>query len=235
MLSVLLQIVQGGADTTQIAENLSQADPAEELRLVNLVMKGGLIMIPIAILGIIGIFIYVERFLTIRKASKVDHGFMEQIRSMVLNDNIASAIALCKSKNTPIARMVETGISKIGKPFNDIRGAIENEGNLEILRLEKNMPLLATIAGGAPMIGFLGTVTGMITAFYKLSLAGTSTGPGVVAGGIYEALITTAGGLFVGVPVFFMYNHLTSQIDKLIFRMEATTTEFINLLESPSH
>jgi biopolymer transport protein ExbB len=190
-------------------------------------------MIPIAILGFIGLYVFIERLLTIRKAGRIDRNFMNQIRDMVTHGNIDAALMLCKNTDTPVARMMEKGVSHIGKPFDDIRGAIENEGNLEVFKLERNMTMLATVAGGAPMLGFLGTVTGMITAFHNISLAQSAVSPGLVAGGIYEALVTTAGGLFIGVPAYFGYNHLTNMIDKVIFRMEATTVEFIDLLEQP--
>lgn len=222
---ILAQIVN---DTATVADQASG-----EVSVLDLVLKGGWMMIPIALLGFLGIYIFIERYITLKKAGKVDPNFMLQIRDMVQTGNIEGALRLCKSTDSPIARMVEKGLTHIGKPYNDIRGAIENEGNLEVFKMEKNMALLATVAGGAPMVGFLGTVTGMISAFYNLSVAGTAVGPGVVAQGIYVALVTTAGGLFVGIPAYFVYNHLTNMIDKVIFRMEATTVEFIDLLEQP--
>lgn len=217
--------------TTDTASISAQAE--QSVSLLELILKGGWMMIPIAILGFIGVYVFIERYLNLTKAAKVDNNFMERIRDLVQNGNIEGAMRLAKTSESPVARMVEKGISRIGKSFDDIRGAIENEGNLQVFKLEKNMNLMATVAGGAPMLGFLGTVTGMINAFYKLSIAGSAVGPGLVAGGIYEALVTTAGGLFVGVPAYLAFNHLTNMIDKIIFKMEVTTVEFIDLLEQP--
>ncbi|MDQ3072038.1 MAG: MotA/TolQ/ExbB proton channel family protein [Bacteroidota bacterium] len=226
----ILQIIQ---DTTTNALTPEATEAARET-LFSLILKGGWMMIPIVLLGFLGVYVYIERYITIKKASKVDPNFMNHIRNMVQSGNIEGARALCRNNATPIARMVDKGLSRIGRPFGDIRVAIENEGNVQLLKLEKGMPLMATVAGAAPMFGFLGTVTGMISAFYRLSIAGSTVGPGLVAGGIYEALVTTAAGLFVGVPAFLMYNHLTGLIDKLILHMETTTVEFIDLLEEPA-
>lgn len=219
--------------TAAAVDTAATAAASGEVSILSLIMKGGFLMIPIILLGFLGIYIFIERYITLRKASQIDKNFMNQIRDYVQSGNIEAARSLCKNTDTPIARMVEKGISRIGKSFADIRGAVENEANLQVLKLEKNFGLMATVAGAAPMVGFLGTVTGMIGAFYKLSIAGSAVGPGLVAGGIYEALVTTAGGLFVGVPAYVGYNQLTIMLDKLIFRMEATTVEFIDLLEEP--
>lgn len=191
-------------------------------------------MIPIALLGIFAVYIIIERYLTIRNASRVDRDFMDKIRDMVVNGNLEGAKMLCRNNNTSTARMLEKGISRIGNTLKDIATSVENTANLEVYKLEKNLATLATISGAAPMIGFLGTVTGMIRAFYNLSVSGNNTDPGMLAGGIYEALMTTAAGLAVGILAYIGYNYLTSMIEKVIFKMEATSVEFIDILQEPA-
>ena len=185
------------------------------------------------ILMIFALYIFIERYLTISKASQIDEGFMNNIRANVAAGNIAGAKALCQNTDSPVARMVEKGILRIGKPLRDIDAAIENVGNLEIFKLEKNLSRLASIAGAAPMIGFFGTVTGMILAFYKMSSEQNVT-PDVLAGGIYQALITTAFGLAIGIFAFVGYNFLVANVEKVVFKMERTTTEFMDLLQEPT-
>lgn len=185
------------------------------------------------VLAVIAIYIFVERLLTIQKAANVDEGFMNNIRANVAAGNIAGAKALCQNTDSPVARMVEKGLMRIGKPLNDIDAAIENVGNLEIFKLEKNLSRLASIAGAAPMIGFFGTVTGMILAFYKMSEAG-NVGPKELASGIYVALITTAVGLAIGIFAFIGYNLLVANVEKAIFKMERSTVEFMDLLQEPA-
>ena len=185
------------------------------------------------ILLFLGVYIFIERFLTIKKAGKVDQNFMNNIRASVQSGNIEGAKALCQNTDSPMARMIEKGLQRIGKPLRDIDAAIENIGNLELFRLEKNLSRLASIAGAAPMIGFFGTVTGMIMAFYKMASEQNVT-PDVLAGGIYQALITTAAGLFIGILAFIGYNWLVSNVDKVIFQMERTSVEFMDLLQEPA-
>ena len=185
------------------------------------------------ILSFIGLYIFIERFLSIKKASKVDEGFMNNIRANVSAGSIEAAKALCRNTDSPVARMVEKGLQRIGKPLRDIDAAIENVGNLELFKLEKNLSTLATIAGAAPMLGFFGTVTGMISAFYEMSTAENVT-PTVLAGGIYQALLTTAVGLFIGILAYVGYNILVANVEKVVFKMERSTTEFMDLLQEPS-
>jgi biopolymer transport protein ExbB len=219
----------------QITTDPAVTQPTEEtLPMLELLAKGGWLMFPIALLAVIAVYIFVERYLTIRKASQPNKIFMDRIRDMVVSGNIEGARTLCRSENTPVARMVEKGITRIGMPLKDIATSVENTGNLEVFKLEKHLPSLATIAGAAPMIGFLGTVSGMISAFYRLANAGTNIDPGMLAGGIYEALITTATGLAVGIIAFVGYNFLTAQVEKVIFKMEATSVEFIDILQEPA-
>jgi len=185
------------------------------------------------VLSFIGLYIFIERYLSIKKAAKVDEGFMNNIRANVSSGSIQAAKALCQNTDSPVARMVEKGLQRIGKPLRDIDAAIENVGNLELFKLEKNLSTLATIAGAAPMLGFFGTVTGMISAFYEMSTAENVT-PTVLAGGIYQALLTTAVGLFIGILAYVGYNILVANVEKVVFKMERSTTEFMDLLQEPS-
>ena len=194
----------------------------------------GLLIIGILVLlSVIGAYIFMERYLTIKSAAKIDENFMNNIRASVASGNIMGAKSLCQNTDSPVARMVEKGLQRIGKPLGDIDAAIENVGNLEIFKLEKNLSTLASIAGAAPMIGFFGTVTGMILAFYRMSTEKNVT-PDVLAGGIYQALLTTAFGLFIGILAFVGYNILVANVEKVVFKMERTTVEFMDLLQEPT-
>ena len=206
----------------------------QKLSLIDLASKGGWLMIVLLLLSILAIYIFGNKYWLIRKAGKMDKNFMNDIHDLIHDGKINSALELCRQYDSPIARLVEKGIERIGRPLNDIQTAVENMGNVEVARLEKNLPMLATIAGGAPMIGFLGTVTGMIRAFFNMSTAGNNIDITLLSGGIYEAMVTTVGGLFVGIIAYFGYNFLTSQISNLVFKMESTTIEFIDMLHEPS-
>ena len=206
----------------------------QKLSLIDLASKGGWLMIVLLILSILAIYIFGNKYWLIRKAGKMDKNFMNDIHDLIHDGKINSALELCRQYDSPIARLVEKGNERIGRPLNDIQTAVENMGNVEVARLEKNLPMLATIAGGAPMIGFLGTVTGMIRAFFNMSTAGNNIDITLLSGGIYEAMVTTVGGLFVGIIAYFGYNFLTSQISNLVFKMENTTIEFIDMLHEPS-
>ena len=216
-----------------------QADTEAKVtqNILDIITKGGplgiAINVVLLILSILAVYIYLERYFTIQKAVKIDESFMNNIRAAVTSGNIAGAKAMLANVNSPYARMVEKGIARIGKPLRDIDAAIENVGNLEIFKLEKNLSSLASISGAAPMIGFFGTVTGMILAFYKIASEQNVT-PDVLAGGIYTALITTAFGLFIGIFSFVGYNYLVSLVDKVINKMEATAMEFMDLLQEPT-
>ena len=229
--SFLLQI--SVADTTGV---LPSADEAQELSLSlwELALKGGWIMIPIVLLSIIAVYIFIERFVAIKNASKEDTGFMNRIKDYIHDGKIESAISLCRQTNSPVARMIEKGISRIGRPLNDINAAIENIGQLEIHKLEKGLPTLASVAGGAPMIGFLGTVMGMIRAFYDMATAaGGNINVSILSNGIYIAMVTTVAGLIVGIIAYFAYNLLVARVEKVIFILESRTTEFMDLLNEP--
>lgn len=192
-----------------------------------------IILIALLVLSAVALYIFVDRYYTIKRAGKIDESFMNNIRANVAAGNISAARALCQNTDSPVARMVEKGLQRIGKPLRDIDAAIENVGNLELFKLEKNLSTLASIAGAAPMIGFFGTVTGMILAFYEMATAQNVT-PTVLAGGIYQALITTALGLFIGIIAFVGYNLLVANVEKVVFKMERTTVEFMDLLQEPT-
>lgn len=204
------------------------------MNILDLAMKGGIVMIPIVLLNIIGIYLLIERYLTIRKAGKQDPLFMKRIKDMVMEGNIKGAMSLCESTDTPVARMLEKGLSRIGKPLKDIHVAVENTGRLQVYKLEKGMATLATISGAAPMLGFLGTVTGMINTFRGLSQQAETIDAGTLSGGIYEAMVTTVAGLVVGIFAYIAYNMLSAMIEKVIFKMEANTVEFLDILHEPS-
>ncbi|NOU47858.1 MAG: MotA/TolQ/ExbB proton channel family protein [Bacteroidales bacterium] len=203
------------------------------LSVFDLAIKGGWIMIPIALSSVIAVYIFVERYLVISKASENDKNFMNNIREYIHGGKIDSAIALCRNNETPIARMIEKGLSRLGRPLNDINTAIENVGNLEVSKLEKGVTALATIAGAAPMLGFLGTVTGMVRAFYNMAAAGNNIDIQLLSSGIYEAMVTTVGGLIVGILAYILYNMLVSRIEKVVFLLEARALEFMDLLHEP--
>ncbi len=225
METLLLQIA---TDTAAVAEN-----GQESMSIFTLFLQGGWLMLPILLLAILAVYIFIERYMTITKASQIDREFMNKVKDMVANENIEGAKHICREHNSPVARMIEKGISRIGRPFKDIKVAIENVGNLEIFKLEKNLATMATISGAAPMLGFLGTVAGMIRAFFNLAQAGENVSPALLAGGIYEALVTTAFGLAVGIVAYIGYNYLTSMVEKVIFKMEANTMEFMDMLQEP--
>jgi biopolymer transport protein ExbB len=218
----------------QITESTLPQPTEERLNLLELVFKGGFFMIPLVVLSFIAVYIFVERYMTIKKARKEDSQFMNLIKDFVASGNIHSAQDLCNKTDHPLARMMAKGVMRIGRPLKDIETAVENVGKIEVGKLEKNMGTLATIAGAAPMIGFLGTVTGMIRAFYNMSKAGNNIDPGLLSGGIYEAMITTAAGLVVGIIAFIGYNFLVSMIDKVVHNLEARSVEFLDLLQEPS-
>lgn len=221
------------ADLPNALDTLATEPEGISTKFIDLAIKGGWIMIPIIALSIIAVYIFFERFFAIRKAGQFDTGLLEKIKVYITTDKIDAAIALCRSNPTPAARMMEKGISRIGRPLTDVNAAIENVGNLEISKLEKGLPTLASVAGGAPMIGFLGTVMGMIQAFYDMSAAGNNIDVTLLSTGIYQAMVTTVAGLIVGIIAYFAYNILVANVEKVVFKMEATTSEFMDLLNEP--
>lgn len=205
----------------------------ESISLLELLTNGGYMMLPILLLWMVAIYIFVERTRTLGAAAKTPESFKDQIRSLVISGDISGALMLCSKMDTPVARMIEKGLNRIGNPLKNIEVSIENVGKLEIYRLEKNLNLLATISGAAPMIGFLGTVTGMIQAFIAIAQEEGAVSPKLLSSGIYEAMITTAAGLFVGILAYLGYNFLVSKVGKVIHTMESNVIDFIDLLQEP--
>ena len=243
---MLFHVLQVGLDTvaTGVAETVAQAaEPAmqaapqqveQSYSLIQMAAKGGWLMIVLAILSVIAIYIFGKKWWMIHKAQQVDKNFMRDIRDYIHEGKVKSALSLCEKYDSPVARLVEKGIERIGRPLTDIQTAVENTGNVEIARLEKGLPTLATISGGAPMIGFLGTVLGMVQAFFNMANAGNNIDITLLSSGIYTAMITTVGGLIVGILAYFGYNYLTTQISNLMFKMETATIDFIDLLHEPA-
>lgn len=236
-MSILLSLQAVGTQTAEQMPDLTAvALPTEaEINVIDLAFKGGWIMVVLLLLSLMAIYIFIQRLLVIRRAGKEDQTFMNRIKDYIHEGKVESALKLCRSTNTPAARMIEKGITRLGRPMNDVLVAIENVGNLEIAKLEKGFPLIATTAAGAPMLGFLGTVTGMVRAFFDMANAGTNVDVSLLSSGIYEALVTTVGGLVVGIITLFAYNYLVSQVDNVVNKMEARTMEFMDLLNEPAN
>ena len=232
MLNIL---VQDGV--LEAAQDIEQVSEVKTLSIMELLMTGGLggqIIIGILfILLFVAVYIYFERLFAIKAASKMDSNFMNQIRDNVASGNVQAAKVLCATHNTPVSRLTEKGISRIGSPLDDINTAIENAGRLEVYKLEKNVSILATIAGAAPMIGFLGTVIGMVLAFHQLATSSGQAEMGTLAEGIYTAMTTTVAGLIVGIIAYMGYNHIVVRTDKVVHQMEATAVDFLDILNEP--
>lgn len=219
---------------TQVLTEPAQ-EVAKSVGLGDLIMAGGWLMLPLMILFGISIFIFVERYRVISRAGATDINFMNKIRDLMYEGKLNIALNLCRKTNSPIARMIEKGLEHLGRPVEDVRSSIENAANLEVSKLENNLPFLATISGGAPMIGFLGTVLGMVEAFINMSQAGGSVDIALLSSGMYTAMVTTVAGLIVGIPAYFGYNYLVVRIEKLVFRMEANSIAFMDILNQPVH
>ncbi|WP_339626472.1 MotA/TolQ/ExbB proton channel family protein [uncultured Winogradskyella sp.] len=219
-------------------EVVTEGDPVEKtLSIIELISSGGtsgqVIILILFLLLIVATYIYFERIFAIKSASKVDSNFMNQIKDHVSNGKIDSAQMLCAQQNSPVSRLIAKGITRIGKPLEDINTAIENAGKLEVYSLEKNVSVLATISGVAPMIGFLGTVVGMILSIFELANAGGTIQMDVLASGLYTAMTTTVGGLIVGIVAYVAYNHIVVKTDKVVYQMEANSVEFLDHLNEP--
>ena len=230
-MSVLLQTMLGAADSAAALQPAVKTE--ESISLLDMVVKGGPIMIPLALLSVAAVYIYFERFFTIRKSSNIDKNFINQIKDFVHSGNVDAAKSLCKNTNHPVARMIEKGLMRLGKPIRDIESAIENVGKLEIYKMEKNLSFLGTIAGIAPMFGFLGTIFGVIKIFYQISLE-NSLEIDTISGGLYVKMITSAAGLLVGVAAYVGYHYLIALVDRAVNKMEINAVEFIDLLEEPA-
>ena len=232
-------LMQGGraagaaAEAIQGAAQTASETAATKMSFWELFNSGGWLMWVLVLLGGIAIFLFVERFAAIWKASRMEANFMARIRDKIFEGNVAGAVETCRRTNSPIARMVGKGIERIGRPMPEIQNAIENQANLEVSRLSAGLPYLAMISGGAPMIGFLGTVIGLVQAFMAMEGMGGTVDISVLAGGMYVAMLTTVGGLIVGIPAYFGYNYLVARIDRLIFKMEANSIAFMDILNQP--
>lgn len=235
---LLIQSNMSGVETmmdTAAAVATTAATP-EKLSVLKLAMQGGWIMIVLALMLVLALYISIERYLTLRNAIKfdIDNSFMDSIRKYIHEGNIDEARNLAKRTDSPLARMIDKGLSRLGRPLPDIQAAIENVGRLEVANLEKKVPLVATVASLGPMLGFLGTVTGMVQAFFDMANAGNNIDISVLASGIYEAMVTTIGGLIVGIIAYFLYNLLVTQINKVVNELEVRAAEFMDLLHEPA-
>jgi biopolymer transport protein ExbB len=230
-LSILLQANPEVADSTSSAAG--GATPVEGINILDMLIKGGPIMIPIALCSVIAVYIMIERYFSIKKKFKINDNFMSSIKDNVVNGNIAAALNLCRTNPTPVAKMVEKGLIRIGKPLKDIEASMENVGNLEISKAEKNLGVLGIIAGVAPMLGFIGTIMGVITIFHSIA-ATDNFSISIVAGGLYQKMITSLAGLVVGVFAYSGYHMLMMMVDRLTFRIEAAVIEFVDILQEPT-
>lgn len=235
LLSALLAVAQTVSEVTAgdnpVLTPVVTNEP--QMNLWDMACKGGWIMIVLAVMSVIACYIFFERCIAIRKAGKDDPLFMERIRDYIKTGEIKSAIKYCRIANTPSAQMIEKGITRMDRPAADVQAAIENTGNIEVAKLENGLSIIATVSSGAPMLGFLGTVTGMVKAFWNMANAGNNIDITLLSSGIYEAMITTVGGLVVGIGAMFAYNHLVYHIDKVVSQMEARTIAFMDLLNEP--
>jgi biopolymer transport protein ExbB len=227
----LLFILQSSVN--EVAQPVAQSAAHLKMPIFELAVKGGVVMIPIVFLSFVAIYIFFERLFAINKASKVDPNFMDRIRDYIHEGKVEASIKLCETTDKPVARMIEKGINRLGRPLQDVNTAIENVGNLEIAKLEKGIYLLATSAGAAPMLGFLGTVTGMVRAFFDMANAGNNLDIQLLSNGIYEAMVTTVAGLIVGITAYVFYNVLVAKVAKVVNQLEASTMEFMDLLHEP--
>ncbi len=230
----MLTLLQSSIDAAATAIETVPQQQEMSFSLISMAAKGGWLMLVLLLLSIVAIYIFGNKWWMIYKAGQIDKNFMNNIHELIHEGKIKSAVELCRKYDSPVARLVEKGIERIGRPLSDIQTAVENMGNVEVARLEKGLPMLATIAGGAPMIGFLGTVMGMVQAFFNMSQAGNNIDITLLSGGIYTAMVTTVGGLIVGIIAYFGYNYLTSRISNLVFKMENTTIEFMDMLHEPA-
>ncbi|MHA7865342.1 MotA/TolQ/ExbB proton channel family protein [Flagellimonas marinaquae] len=224
-------------EVTEGAEAAASISEEKTLSVIDLIVNGGtgsvIIIMVLFVLLFVAMYIYFERIFAIKAASKIDKNFMNQIRDHISNGKLEAATLLCAQTDSPVARLIEKGVARIGKPLDDINTSIENAGTLEVYKLEKNVSVLATVAGAAPMIGFLGTVIGMILAFHEMASGGGQAEMGSLASGIYTAMTTTVAGLIVGIIAYIGYNHLVNRTDKVVHQMEANAVEFLDLLNEP--
>jgi biopolymer transport protein ExbB len=233
LLSLILQITQGVADSAVSVPVEAPIQPAQDtLSLLDLLLKGGYIMIPIGLLSVISIYVLIDKFITIRRAGAVSKDFMNNVKDQIKKGNLEGARSICKSSPSAVSAVVEKGITRIGKPIKEIESAMEGVGKLEVAKMEKNISILGIVAGIAPMFGFIGTISGVIKIFYNISLA-DNISIGLISGGLYEKMITSAAGLVVGVFSFVSYHYLNLMIDRTIYKIEASSIDFIDVLQDP--
>lgn len=235
-MNPILMIQDGMSDMQTAVDTAASVAAPERITIWSMALNGGWIMLVLVILLALAVYIGIERYLALRQAVKVedDDAFMNNIRSYIHKGDVDGARSLSKQTNTPLARMVDKGLSRLGRPLSDIQAAIENEGKLEVARLEKRVSLVATVASLGPMIGFLGTVTGMVTCFQDMSHAGNNIEIATLATGMYQAMVTTIGGLIVGIICYFLYNVLVTRINKVVLDIEVRASEFMDLLHEPA-
>ena len=231
----MINLLQMGDTAARIANNVSQNDSNQDghISLVELLTLGGWLMLPLALLFIITIYVFVERLMAVRKASQIEGNFMNIIRDHIVNGNVSAARSFTKNTNNPVARIIDKGIQRLGKPIDSIEKSMENVGKLELYNLERNLGILSLIAGIAPMFGFLGTIIGMFQLFYSLAATGEFTIQSMV-NGIYTKMVTSATGLIIGLLAYIAHNYLTTLVDKTANKMEASSAEFIDILQEPT-
>lgn len=239
-MGILLQVVTPGDSGTTATENVVNTVTAttpitveQSTNVLDLAIKGGWTMIPIGLMSLVAIYLIIDRVVAISKAKKEDSNFMNNIKDFIHNGKIDAALALCRSTQTPISRMLEKGIGRIGHSLADISLAVENRAKLEVYGLEKNLSILATIAGAAPLMGLIGTVTGMVQTFMGIANSGKGVEIATLAGGVYQAMVATVGGLIVGIIAYIGYNLLVSRVEKVVYKMELRSVEFIEILQTP--
>jgi len=233
LLSLILQITEGVSNTAVAVPTVAQQAPKQDtLSLLDLIIKGGYIMIPIGVLSIISIYVLIEKFIAIKKAGRVSNDFMNNVKENIKKGNLEGASSVCNNNPSAVAVVINKGIARIGKPIKEIESAMEGVGKLEVAKMEKNISILGIVAGIAPMFGFIGTISGVIKIFYNISLA-DNISIGLISGGLYEKMITSAAGLVVGVFSFVSYHYLNLMIDRTIYKIEASSIEFIDVLQDP--
>jgi len=232
MITLLIQDTTQALQDTVNGVNQALTQPEEQLHFIDLLFKGGWVMIPLAFLAFLALVIFVERYLTIKKATKDEANLMGQIRSYIQSGNLDGAMSLLRNNNSPLSRMLQKGLKRIGRPIKEIEGAIENVGKLEVSKLEKNISILGIVAGIAPMLGFVGTIVGVITIFHQVSIKGAIE-IGTISGGLYTKMITSATGLIIGIIAYVLYHILNIMVEKIILKMETDAIDFIDLLEEP--
>lgn len=232
---MFLQIVQNGFDTMASMEQVADAavQTQEKIPVMELALKGGWIMVPIILLLLVSVYVFVERLIVIQRSMHNESGLLDSVRDYVLSDRLDSAKTLCRNTATPTSRIIEKGVDRIGKPVENIKAAMEDAGNLEVARLEKHIGWLSTTAGAAPMIGFLGTVTGMVRVFFDMASKGSNIEVGTLANGMYQAMVTTVAGLMVGIIAYVCYNIVVSRIGRVTHEFESRSAQFMDLLNEP--